>query len=491
MRDALSLLDQVRSYAGEVISIEDLRSALGLIEARHSFTLLEKVVAGDLSAAVTLVNDLEQAGVDLKKFSEEFLFYLRDALFLKLSGDLKGLLGISVDEINRLEPLVQARPLPYWQQLFDLWQKHYSQIKVSQTPRLALEMALVELGMARDLVPVEELLGRIENSLKMVPPPAKAQDSNTLSKSVGKNVSQSHVAAAKTAAPAPEVHSPEPARSGTSIVVDSPKRSVPPQPGEPKSSALSLNHAISQPDTGGYCHKASAVAKSVVAESIPQEDSGGLFEMPPQAPAPDDFSEASFFDGDNGQQPEFSESAAAEPATKKISSRTGSSKTRTRVALPTENIEPEKIDSEKVSQKPEPQLPSSEQAQWETFLERLTSKDARLGAMLQRSRLQPAAVGNLVLEVAPHALALLDQDSVKQDILSLWAEFQGHNESLELQFKAAASANGTLGPSCNGSSSGSSRQRSLPNKEEIFNDPSVRFISDRFGGRVIEIKARK
>ncbi len=474
MRDALSLLDQVRSYAGEVISIEDLRSALGLIEARHSFTLLEKVVVGDLSAAVTLVNDLEQAGVDLKKFSEEFLFYLRDALFLKLSGDLKGLLGISVDEINRLEPLVQASALPYWQQLFDLWQKHYSQIKVSQTPRLALEMALVELGMARDLVPVEELLGRIENSLKMVPPPGKAQDCNALRQSVAKNVSQSHVAAVKTAVPASEVHTRKPARSGGSIVADSPERSIQPQSREPKSLALSRNHSISQPDTGGYCHKASAVAKPVVAESIPQEDSGGLSAIPPQAPVPDDFSEASFFDGDNGQRPEFSESAVAEPAAKKISPKTSSFETRSRVSLPTENIEPEKI----------------EQAQWETFLERLTSKDARLGAMLQRSRLQPAAVGNLVLEVASHALALLDQDSVKQDILSLWAEFKGRNESLALQFKSASSTNGALGSGRNGSSSGSSRQRSLPRKEEIFNDPSVRFISDHFGGRVTEIKAR-
>ncbi|MEA3450868.1 MAG: DNA polymerase III subunit gamma/tau, partial [Bacteroidota bacterium] len=162
MRDALSLLDQARSYAGEVIAIEDLRSALGLIEARHSFALLGKIVSGDLSAAVSLVNDLEQAGVDLKKFSEEFLFYLRDALFLKLSADLKGLLTISPDEIGRLEPLVGGNTLPYWQQLFDLWQGHYSQIKISQTPRLALEMALIELGMARDLLPVEELLGRID-----------------------------------------------------------------------------------------------------------------------------------------------------------------------------------------------------------------------------------------------------------------------------------------------------------------------------------------
>lgn len=423
MRDALSLLDQVRSYAGETISIDDLRSALGLIEARHSFALLEKVVTGDLRAAVILVNDLEQAGVDLKKFSEEFLFYLRDALFLKLSGDLKGLLGISVDEINLLEPLVQNCTLPYWQQLFDLWQKHYSQIKISQTPRLTLEMALVELGMARDLLPVEELLGRIEHHLKMVPSTERKKPAEPRQVS-GKTISASPAVVAETVTSAPRVPSRKPVRGKASTVVISPEKPTQSKPVLSESSSLSGK----QPETG-YRHKESIAAKSVVAEKVQSEDSFGLSEMPPQAPPPEEFSEVS--------------------------------------------------------------QTSSESPPWDIFLERLAGKDARLGAMLQRSRLLPAAAGNLLLEVAPHALALLDQDSVKRDILSLWAEFQGRNETLELQFRAASVANGNLSPARNGNSSSSSRPRPLPSKEEIFNDPSVRFISERFGGRVTEIKARK
>ena len=166
MRDALSLLDQARSYAGETIAVADLRQALGLIESRHCLALLEDIVSGELGAAVSRVNDLEQAGIDLKSFSEEFLFYLRDALFIKLSDKLNDLLGISKDEADLLRPLVAEPTLPYWQQLFELWQQNYIRIKSSQTPRLALETALIELGMARDLVPVEELLGRIDNYLK-------------------------------------------------------------------------------------------------------------------------------------------------------------------------------------------------------------------------------------------------------------------------------------------------------------------------------------
>ncbi|MBN2809495.1 MAG: DNA polymerase III subunit gamma/tau [Deltaproteobacteria bacterium] len=393
MRDALSLLDQVRSYAGETISIADLRCALGLIEARHTFTLLEKVVSGDLAAAVSLVSDLEQAGVDLKKFSEEFLFYLRDALFLKLSGELKGLLGISADEIERLEPLVALKALPYWQQLFELWQQHYSRIKASQIPRLALEMALVELGLARDLLPLEELLGRIERQLKVLPPSVS---------------------------------------SGSPVAAEPPP-AVPPVSAQAVAGPMRDGQNRSRPLSGVVVNKEECRV----------------------SPPPTQFQV-----GDNP--------AGGRPPT----------------AMPTP--------AEQVPEKPVPASEAGEKiepAQWDNFLSRLAGQDAWLGAMLQRSRLQPAADGTLGLEVAPHVLDLLAAEGVKEKILSSWSQFTGRQESRVLQLRAvAAPAAAVAGrPQL----TGVSRSRSLPSKEEIFNDPAVRFVSERFGGRVTEIKPRK
>ncbi len=417
MRDALSLLDQARSFAGETIAVDDLRIALGLIEARHCFAFLESVVTGDLSAAVCLVNDLEQTGVDLKSFSEEFLFYLRDALFLKLSDDLKSLLGISADEIVRLESLVNANALPYWQQLFDLWQGHYSQIKISQTPRLALEMALIELGMARDLVPVEELLGRLDRHLK-----AASGTFSTPRKGEGRTVS-GNVATVNRPAPASAPESCSQIQVHPSGPNLKERQEVPVQPKSPplyESRPAAAPSTFSEPPAavGEDLREDLAVVKPVVVDNAPLKKSFAVSEMPP-----------------------------------------------------------------------EPSEPSP--AQWDTFLERLAGKEARIGAMLQRSQLQPAAAGTLLLEVAPHALESLDQEKVKQDILSLWNQFRGQDEVLELQFKASSVAPKPRNAGPNGSPAQDlGRSRSLFSKEEIFNDPSVRFISDRFGGRITEIKQR-
>ncbi len=462
MRDALSLLDQARSYAGETIAVDDLRNALGLIEARHSFALLEKVVTGDLSAAVSLVNDLEQAGVDLKKFSEEFLFYLRDALFLKLSGELKGLLGISADEIELLEPLVAGNTLPYWQQFFDLWQGHYSRIKISQTPRLALEMALVELGMARDLQPVEELLGRIDRHLKVVP-----RALSDTRKGDKETVSKSAVTVGRSSASIPESRSQTQAR--------------PPVPG------LTVRQAVSvQPQSSSFSESRPAAAPStfsepsVVAERAPLKKSFTVSEIPPEPPPQADFGEVSpppsFPLGDEYRS-ELSETVATEMLPEVESEKKRVAEIPHVVTGKSEKSKPEKATGES-------------QAQWDAFLERLTGKEARLGAMLQRSRLQPSVADTLLLEVAPHALALLDEERVKQDILSLWNQFRGRDEALELQFKAPSTASRPQSSSPNGPAQDSGRQRPLPSKEVIFNDPAVRFISDRFGGRVTEIKPR-
>ena len=462
MRDALSLLDQARSYAGETIAVDDLRSALGLIEARHSFALLEKVVTGDLSAAVSLVNDLEQAGVDLKKFSEEFLFYLRDALFLKLSRELKGLLGISADEIELLEPLVAGNTLPYWRQLFDLWQEHYSRIKLSQTPRLALEMALIELGMARDLQPVEELLGRIDRHLKIAPGALSGTR-----KGERETVSKSTATIDRSSASMPE------SRSQTQVQPPAPGLTVRQEVSiQPKSSPFSESRPpVVAPST--FSEPSVATAKAPLKKSL------AVSEMPPEPPPQADFDEVSpppsFPDVE--YRSELSEPVAAGPPPEMESKRER------------EAVIPQTVSGKVEKSKPEKTI-GELQAQWDAFLERLAGKEARLGAMLQRSRLQPSVAGTLLLEVAPHALALLDEEKVKQNILSFWNQFRDRNEALELQFKTPSTASRPRNAGPNGPAQDSGRQHSLPSKEVIFNDPAIRFISDRFGGRVTEIKPR-
>ncbi|TMG10694.1 MAG: hypothetical protein E6I06_04575 [Chloroflexi bacterium] len=71
MRDAESLLDQVLAYAGETVSVEAVREALGLAEDEAIASLLDAYLTGDAAAALALIDDLADAGRDMAQIADQ------------------------------------------------------------------------------------------------------------------------------------------------------------------------------------------------------------------------------------------------------------------------------------------------------------------------------------------------------------------------------------------------------------------------------------
>ncbi len=176
MRDALSVLDQAMAFSGDQITIKNLRVILGVVEARYCSALVESLLEHKMPAALQQITELEKAGIDIKRFAKDFLFYLRNLVLLKLSPDLKGLIEAAEEELQQMMLLVQRAKLSYWQQLFDLFQEQYAELMIANLPRLHFEMSLVRLGMARDLEPLEELISRLQE----VALPDQGQQNDTL-----------------------------------------------------------------------------------------------------------------------------------------------------------------------------------------------------------------------------------------------------------------------------------------------------------------------
>ena len=442
MRDALSLLDQVSAYAGGEIKTEDLRAALGLIEARHCQQLLAAIVAGDLAAAVGQIGALEQGGSDLKDFAREFLFFLRDALFIKLSGRLEKLLGISPDEAAELKPLVDSRELPYWQQLFTLWQERYSGIYIAQIPRLALEMAVVELGMARDLKPLDELLERLERGL-----------------ATGSGAAAAPAGASKRVSPNPVKKSTEQTEKSDSAAPSTALSGARPRNREP---------ADMPPPAPPEAEPASGPPEDLPPWKVPGGRPAMVREKEPGGRAVNDEQAAAVgggsLDGTETPQPENGRPTAQDRTP-------GRNEASPAAAVP-EGGE------------------GLTASRWKDFLAYLARHDRRLGAMLQGSRfvvLEPE--GCLKVEAAPYALVSLEHEAVKRSIAEHLSAYLGRPEEWALQFVAAGGGR-AVGNGGRSVANPAGRVK-LPEKEEIFKDESIRFISDRFGGRVTEIRPRR
>jgi DNA polymerase-3 subunit gamma/tau len=96
LRDALSLLDQVRAYEGTAIGVAEVEEALGLARRDTLARLTDDMIAGDAGAALALIDDLAAAGADLRQYAKQLVHYWRDLLLLRAGGT--GALGYTPEE---------------------------------------------------------------------------------------------------------------------------------------------------------------------------------------------------------------------------------------------------------------------------------------------------------------------------------------------------------------------------------------------------------
>ncbi len=165
VRDALSLLDQVIAYVGDqTITPEKAAEVLGIADRRLLVDLGQAVLARDAAAALRHIARAADRGVDLGQLARAFLGFLRDLELLMLTkGDAADLVDATADEIAEARALGARAPSGLMGALFDRWARAVDESARSQTPRLLLEMALVDLCQAEPLVPLGDLLERLDD----------------------------------------------------------------------------------------------------------------------------------------------------------------------------------------------------------------------------------------------------------------------------------------------------------------------------------------
>ncbi len=80
LRDALSLLEQVRAFCGDEPRLEDVESALGVARVSMVATLASAMAGGDLAGALLIAGDLMDGGVDPRQLTRQLSGFWRDAL---------------------------------------------------------------------------------------------------------------------------------------------------------------------------------------------------------------------------------------------------------------------------------------------------------------------------------------------------------------------------------------------------------------------------
>jgi DNA polymerase-3 subunit gamma/tau len=172
MRDAQSLLDQVISYAGKEIKDEQILEVLGLVDRKILSDILEAVASRDAGRCVEIVDQVYQFGYDVQHFCRELLQMLRNLILLKVTPHPEALIELAEEELEGLKKQAGKFEFDQLNHLFSLLLKGEEEIAQSAFPRTMLEMTLIRMATHHPVVPIDQILKKLEGWEKGQGPPA-------------------------------------------------------------------------------------------------------------------------------------------------------------------------------------------------------------------------------------------------------------------------------------------------------------------------------
>ncbi|HDO30320.1 MAG TPA: DNA polymerase III subunit gamma/tau, partial [Desulfobacteraceae bacterium] len=170
VRDGLSLLDQIFSYCGDAVSADEVVDVLGLVSHRIIAGLASSLLAGDLAAALGQLDQVYTYGMDLKRFINDLLAWFRDLVVCRVSSKPEQLLDLAEEEMAALRETAAAHSVETLSFMFNVLMESLEKASFSSRPRFALELAFIRAVQVREVVPVTDILARLDAVAAGVPP---------------------------------------------------------------------------------------------------------------------------------------------------------------------------------------------------------------------------------------------------------------------------------------------------------------------------------
>ncbi|MDI7266479.1 MAG: DNA polymerase III subunit gamma/tau [Myxococcota bacterium] len=162
MRDALSMLDQAVAALPDQITATDLGWVLGVTPRALIRRVAEAVISRDVRGALDAVREADESGCDVNHFVRSMLRAFRNLIVVATCRDVSGLVEGSDADVAALRDLAGRTTAAHLQRLFDLASRAVDDVKLSPMPLVHLEAALARMAMADAVVPIDDILSRLE-----------------------------------------------------------------------------------------------------------------------------------------------------------------------------------------------------------------------------------------------------------------------------------------------------------------------------------------
>jgi DNA polymerase-3 subunit gamma/tau len=159
VRDSLSLLDQAIAHQeGHAIAADSVRGMLGLADRGRILDLFEKLMGGEISAALGELTELYDRGADPLAVMQDLLETTHFLTRVKVAPGAEGFFDGGSAEAKRAAELASTLAVPALTRAWQMLLKGLLEVRDATRPIQAAEMALIRLAYAADLPPTEKLV---------------------------------------------------------------------------------------------------------------------------------------------------------------------------------------------------------------------------------------------------------------------------------------------------------------------------------------------
>jgi DNA polymerase III subunit gamma/tau len=146
MRDALSIFDQLVSFAGNQLTYETVLENLNVLDYEYFFGITGQILSGDITNTLLTINEIIDKGFDGQHFLIGFGEHLRNLLVCKDPATAKLLETAPTIRGRYIEQAASCAP-DLLLKMLDIGNKCDLSYKVSNNKRLHLEIALMQMCM--------------------------------------------------------------------------------------------------------------------------------------------------------------------------------------------------------------------------------------------------------------------------------------------------------------------------------------------------------
>src|SRR3982751_1034934 len=161
-RDALGTLEQLVTYGGKKVELDDVLEILGVADAELVLDAAEALATSDPKEALLAVQRLSESGRDITQFMRDLSAHLRHLFVVQTLGEVPDSFSVTAEHTDRLGSQAARLAQGGVLRAIDLLAAAMSAVKDGSDPRIQLELALLKAVQPQVDMSMQALLFRLE-----------------------------------------------------------------------------------------------------------------------------------------------------------------------------------------------------------------------------------------------------------------------------------------------------------------------------------------